>query len=243
MALIKTRGIVLRSMKYSETSIIADIYTEERGMRSYIISGVRSRKARVRASLVQVMSLVEMVAYDRHEKGLNRVREIRPAHVYQSLPFNVRKSAVGLFVAEIARKTIREPEENKKLFGFLFRSFRFLDETTVPITGIPLYFMLELSMFLGFVPAEEWTEETPVFDLQEGVFVAAPPPHAHYLGEEEARLLHQLLGKSLGSCHEVSMQRRQRQSLLLRLIDYYRLHIENFPEIYAHEVLQEVLES
>ena len=117
---IKTRGIVLRSMKYSETSIIADIYTEERGMRSYIISGVRSKKAKIKASQLQIMSLVDMVAYDRQEKGLNRVRELRAAYVFQSLPFDVRKSAVGLFMAELARKTVREPEENKRLFNFLF---------------------------------------------------------------------------------------------------------------------------
>ncbi|MCO6477704.1 MAG: DNA repair protein RecO [Phaeodactylibacter sp.] len=241
--LIKTRGIVLRSMKYSETSIIADIYTEERGMRSYIISGVRSRKAKIKASLLQVMSLVDMVAYDRHEKGLNRVRELRPAHVFQSLPFDVRKSAVGLFMAEVARKTIREPEENRRLFDFLFHTFRFLDETAGPIANLHLFFLLELSSFLGFVPAEEWSEKTPVFDLQEGVFVAEPPPHAYYLGKDESRLLHQLLDKSMEACHELSMQWQQRRSLLLHLIDYYRLHIENLPEIHAHVVLQEVLEG
>ena len=107
--------------------MITDIYTEERGMRSYIISGVRSRKAKVKASLLQVMSLVDMVAYDRHEQGLNRVRQLQAAHVYRSVPFDVKKGAVGLFMAEMARKTIREPEENKRLFDFLYRAFRFLD--------------------------------------------------------------------------------------------------------------------
>ncbi len=230
-------------MKYSETSIIADIYTEERGMRSYIINGVRSRKARIKASSLQVMSLVDMVAYDRHEKGLNRVRELRPALVFQSLPFNVRKSAVGLFMAEMARKTIREPEENKRLFDFLYRTFRFLDETTGPIANLHLFFLLELSSFLGFVPAEEWSEKTPLFDLQEGIFVSEPPPHPHYLEKGESLLLHQLLEKTMEACNELPMQRQQRRLLLLHLIDYYRLHIENLPEIHSHEVLQEVLEG
>lgn len=234
---------MLRSMKYSETSIIADIYTEELGMRSYIINGVRSKNARIKASLLQVMSLVEMVAYERQEKGLNRVKEMQAAYVFHSLPFDVRKSAVGLFMAELARKSIREPEENKRLFDFLFRSFRFLDETIAPVSNIHLCFLLELSSYLGFVPDEAWAEETPVFDLQEGIFVAAPPPHVYHLGEAESLLLYQLLGKNLENCHELSMLRQQRKSLLLHLIDYYRLHIENLPEIHAHEVLQEVLEG
>lgn len=233
----------MRSMKYSETSIIADIYTEKRGMRSYLINGVRSKKARVSASLLQIMSLVEMVAYDRQEKGLNRVRELRAAHVFHSLPFDVRKSAVGLFMAEMARKAIREPEENSRLFSFLFRSFQFLDETTASIANLHLCFLLELSAFLGFVPAEDWSLEAPFFDLQEGVFAAAPPAHVHYLREAESQVLYQLLDKRLENCHELSMPRQQRKSLLLHLIDYYRLHIENLPEIHAHVVLEEVLEG
>ena len=241
--LIKSRGVVLRAMKYSETSIITDIYTEEKGMRSYIVGGVRSPKAKIKASLLQVMSLVDLVAYDRHEKGLNRVREMRPAHVYHSLPFDVRKSAVGLFMAEMARKSVREPEEHRALFDFLYHSFYFLDETTAPIANIHLYFLLKMSTFLGFVPGGDWSAETPVFDLQEGVFVDSAPAHAHHLGAEESRMLYELKSYKMENCHELKIARRQRQELLLRLIDYYRLHIENLPEIHAHVVLQEVLEE
>jgi len=239
--LIKTRGIVFRAMKYSETSMITDIYTEEKGMRSYLISGVRSKKAKIKASLLQVMSLVDMVAYDRHEKGLNRVKEMRSAYVYQHLPFEVPKSAVGLFIAEVARKAIREPEEQQELFRFLFDTFKFLDETTGAIANIHLWFMLRLSSFLGFVPGGDWTERTPIFDLQEGVFVAEPPPHVHFLQEKESLLLNELLDLQLTNCHSLALNKSQRKTLLTHLIDYYRLHIENFPEIHAHVVLQEVL--
>ena len=75
---IKTRGIVLRTVKYSETSVIVDIFTEHFGLRSYIISGVRTSKSKVAAGLLQVMSLVEIVAYEKAEK-LNRLTEIRAA--------------------------------------------------------------------------------------------------------------------------------------------------------------------
>ena len=118
--LIKTRGIIFRAVKYSETSIIADIYTEEKGLRSYIISGVRSKKAKVKASVLQVMTLVDMVAYHRDNKELNRIKEIKAAYVYRSIPFDIVKGAVGLFMIELARKTIKEAEENPGLFNFLF---------------------------------------------------------------------------------------------------------------------------
>lgn len=241
--LIKSRGIVFRAIKYSETSLIVDIYTEERGLRKYIVSGVRSAKARTKASLLQVMSLVDLVAYHREDRDLNRLREIRPALVYQALPFDVRRSAVGQFITEVARKTIRESEENRALFDFLFSSFEFLDVTDRPITNLHLHFLIELSTFLGFVPGGECTHETPFFDLQEGVFVHSVPGHPYYLDESNSRLLHALLHTERDTCHQVKMTVGQRRALLQSLLDYYRLHLEHFPEINAHHILQEVLEG
>ncbi|MEM6967074.1 MAG: DNA repair protein RecO [Bacteroidota bacterium] len=121
--LIKTRGIIFRSIKYSETSIISDIFTEQKGLRTYIISGVRKKNARVSASLLQVMSLVDLVVYHRDDKDMTRIKEIKAAHIYQSLPFDIVKSSVGQFMLELTRKAIREPEENEPLFNFVFQSF------------------------------------------------------------------------------------------------------------------------
>lgn len=240
--LIKTRGIVFRSIKYGETSLIVDIFTEERGLRSYLINGVRSKRGKVRASLLQLMSLVDMVAYDKHERGLNRVKEIRPAEVYRSLPFDVRKSAVGLFMVEMARKSIREPEHNPRLFEFLYRSFHFLDDTTGPIGNLHLHFLLELSFHLGFVPNGNWAAATPFFDLQEGVFVAEAPTHGNHVGSDESRMVDRLLNSTYANCSQVEMTSAQRRLLLRKLIDFFRFHVENLSEIHAHEVLQEVLE-
>jgi DNA repair protein RecO (recombination protein O) len=238
--LIKTRGIVFRAIKYSETSIIADIYTEEKGMRSYLINGVRSKKAKIKASLLQVMSLVDMVAYDKHAKGLNRVKEMRSAYVYQSLPFDIRRSAVGLFIAEMARKTIKEPEENDRLFDFLYQCFQFLDTTQDSIANVHLWFLLRLSALLGFMPGGQWSEQTPFFDLEEGVFGASTTSHIHFLKREESQLIDQLLDLPIEECHALNITSSERKELLRHLINYFRLHIDNMPEIHAHLILEEV---
>ncbi len=239
--LIKTRGIILKTIKYGETSVIADIYTEQRGLRKYIVNGVRSKKARVHASLLQVMSLVEMVAYSRDDRELNHIKEIKAAHVYQSLPFDVRKGAIALFIAEIARKTIHDTEENPQLFDFLFEVFCYIDKTSLPVNNVHLHFLLELSAFLGFVPGGEYDPGMPFFDLKEGVFVNSLPGHPYYLDEELSQILSSLLHCSAASCHEVIMNTAQRRQLLQHLLNYYRLHIDYLQEIHAHQVLQEVL--
>lgn len=239
--LIKTRGIIFRAMKYRESSLILDIYTEERGLRKYLISGVRSSKARTQAGLLQVTSLVDLVAYEREDRDLNRIKEVRPAHVYQSTPFEVRKGAIGLFMAEVARKTIREREANGDLFNFLFTTFQFLDLTTDPIGNIHLHFLVQLSAYLGFMPAGDLTPTTPFFDLREGMFIEALPGHTYFLDEHKSRQLAELLEVNRAQAHTVSLTRADRQALLNDLLLYYRLHIEGMAEIQAHDVLRVVL--
>ncbi len=239
--LIKTRGIVLKTIKYGETSIIADVYTEEKGLRKYIINGVRTKKARFHASLFQVMSLLDLVAYHREDRDLNHIKEIQSAYVYHSLPFEIGKSGLALFMAEIIRKTVRESEENRPLFEFLYDNFVFLDETTQPVRNVHLHFLIELSAFLGFMPSGEFSLDTPFFDLQEGMFVADISNHAHYLDEQLSAVLQDLLNHPIAQCHDVEMTGSQRRTLLKYLLDYYKLHMDFMPDINSHEVLHEVL--
>jgi DNA repair protein RecO (recombination protein O) len=239
--LIKTRGIVLKTKKYSETSIIADIYTEEKGMRSYIISGVRSKKARVSAGLLQIMTPVEIVAYHRDGKDLTRLKEIKPHYVFQSIPFEVAKGAVGTFMVEIAQKTIKGEEAQPSLFSFLLGHFIYLDETPHPYANLHLHFMVNLTEHLGFLPSDSYSEESAFFDLQDGRFVAEAPSHPYWLGNSTSAKFSQLLHLSKEQCHTIPFKREERKSLLQSLINFYRLHIENFPPIYSNEILEEVL--
>ena len=166
--LIKTKGIVLRSFKYSETSLICEVYTEQAGLKKYIVSGVRSKKARVSANLLQIMSLIELVAYNKEGRDLHRPKEIKPFHIYQKLPFDVVRSAVGMFVTEVAQKILRQDEANEAIFNFLLSIYLHLDETTYPVGNVHLYFLAHFTKYLGFVPDGEYSETTPYFDLQEG---------------------------------------------------------------------------
>ena len=102
--------------------------------------------------------------------------------------------------------------------------------------------MLELTSFLGFIPNGDFTDSTSIFDLKEGVFVAVPPPHPHYLNEDMSKIIGHFWDTNFEHCHEIRMNRQTRHELVRYLLDYYRLHIENFPPIYAHSILKEVLE-
>ncbi len=239
--LVKTRGIVFKSIKYSETSLICDIYTEELGLQSYIISGVRAKKAKVNASLLQAMSLLDMVVYHRENKTLNRTKELKPALLYQSIPFEVLKSSVGLFMVELARNTIHEKETNAPLFNYLFNSFVLLDALEEGIANFHLFFAVNLCGFLGFLPSGQYTAQTPYFDLQAGHFVNQKPTHYHFLTDQAAELLSILLTLEATEIHLVKAHRSTRFLLTEKLITYFQLHIQGLPPLHSHEILKEVL--
>jgi DNA repair protein RecO (recombination protein O) len=239
--IIKTRGIILRTVKYSETSIIADIYTEAKGLRAYIISGVRTPRAKVSAGLMQVMSLVDLVCYDKEEANkLNRIKEIKAAYVYNSLPFDVQKSAVGIFIAEVTKRTIKEAEENKGLFNFIFDVFQFLDEKPRGYTNLHITFLCEMSNYLGFHPHKETYTEGSVFDLKEGHFTEGIIGHSHFLDSHLSKILRGVLETDWHRSDEVKITREERRQLLTELLNFYRFHIDNFPEINSLKILQEV---
>ena len=239
--LLKTRGIIFRSVKYGESSLILEIYTEERGIRKYIVSGVRKARSATPASKLQLMNLVEIVAYERPGKEMTRIKEVRPAHIYTRLPFEVDRGTIGLFMLEVARNSIRESEENPALFNFLFEAFAFLDATPGPTVNVHLHFLLELTTHLGFLPSGEYSEATPLFDLKEGQFTGGFPGHTEYLDAPRAGLMYRILHATRTELATLTTTREERNGLLTDLLRYYRYHIEGMREINSLPILRQVM--
>ncbi len=240
--LIKTRGIVFRAIKYGESSLIVDVLTRARGLQKYIIGGVRKKQAGISAGMFQVMSLLDLVAYYRDDRDMHRIKEVRPAYVFRTIPFDVRRGAVGMFMAEVARKTIRGSEQHEALFDFLYDTFCFLDRTEGAVHNLHLYFLLRLSGFLGFHPGDGYDpRQCPFFDLREGIFLPQPPGHVHYLDAGQSQLLDRLLDADAEASCRMVVTHTERVRLLEHLLEYYRLHLEGLPEIHSHLILREVL--
>ena len=148
MSLFKSIGIVFRSVKYSETSLILEVFTREKGMRSFIVSGVRSSKSKNKASLYQHLNILDLVAYDKDNK-LARIKECGIEYYYQRLSYDVVRSSIGLFLLEVCKNAIKEKEENIELFDFIYERLKLLDSDTPQNFGLfPIKFLLELSQFI-----------------------------------------------------------------------------------------------
>ncbi|MDH3649606.1 MAG: DNA repair protein RecO [Saprospiraceae bacterium] len=237
--IVKTTGIVIRTVKYGESSIIFDVYTREYGVCSFIVGGVRRKNSRLSPAIFQLMSWVEIVAYLKSPKHLNRVKEARTAYLYQSMPFDVAKRSVCLFITEIIQKSIHEHEANIPLFDFISSTFNFVDGTDQPILNLHVVFLVQFSKFLGFMPRGTWSEDYPYLDLLKGTFVDMPHP-LYTLDKLSSQWLSSCLPCSIESSQNLVFSRSIRQKLVDDLLSFYRLHLEKLPEIHTHKILADV---
>lgn len=241
----KTKGIVLKTVRYGETSIITTIFTELFGLQSYIVNGVRvsTKKGSGKANLFQPSAILDLIVYQNDLKNLQRIREFKWSKIYQHLFFSVFKNAVALFMVEMLQRTIKQPESHPELFAFAEDAFIHVDEANEKVVAnFPLYFALHLSSFFGFQISDKYSDTANIIDLQEGEFVKTRPTHPHFLEGDLSEITSQLLKVMQPSeLAEIRLNHETRRILLHAYEMFYALHIDNFGRLKTLPVLEEVL--
>jgi DNA repair protein RecO (recombination protein O) len=241
----KTKGIVLRIVKFGETSLVVTMLTELSGLQSYLVNGVRqvSKKGGSKAAFFQPAAILDMVAYYNEFKNLQRLKEFKWAHIYQHILSDVRKNAVALFMIELLTKCLKQPEANADLFYFVEDALLHLDDANEAVTAnFPLFFALHLAVFFGFRISDEYSENKQYIDLEEGTFTADQPRHNYYLQDREAAAVSHIL--KIMQPHEleqVALNQETRRRITHALEEYYALHISDFGTMKTLPVLREVM--
>jgi DNA repair protein RecO (recombination protein O) len=234
--LLETEGIVLKSIKYSETSIILDIYTLDYGLKSFIINGVRSSKSKASASMFQVMNFLKISFYDKENDVLLRPTEYNYLIHYKSLPTDIFKSAVGVFMAELTRNSIKEKGEFEDLYLFIKKSYIILDENNLnQLPNFYINYLLDLSRHLGFYPHNNHNDTNVFFDMMNGYFSDHIVESKYTMTSDVSLLLHQVITEPTKR-----LLPTERDVLIDELLIYYKLHIENFRELKSLTVLREI---
>ena len=236
----KTQGIALKVTNYSDSSIVVHLFTEIFGMQAYLVNGARKPKARISANLFQPLQPLDLVVYHKDGNGLQRIKEVRPLPLLKKIPLDISKGSVSLFLNEILYKVLRQQSPDPFLFTFIQQSIIWLDETDLRLANFHLIFLIKLSRFLGFLPLQQNNRQLPYFDLLDGVFCSIPPAHTHVLQEPHTSLLLQLLQSDFDTSSQIRMTKEDRKHLVEKLLEFYRLHTENFGQVHSLYILEEV---
>lgn len=219
--IFKTRGIVFRFTKFKETSIIVTIFTEEFGLQSYIVNGVRSKSSKNRIALYQPLTLLHLVVYHRENANIERIKEISCLHPYRTLQSDVKKATLAMFLNELLNKTVKEESHAGEIFQFICDSLIALDMLETGYENFHLIFMVKLSRYLGF-----------------GVHHANEILAGRAADRETDIILRELLASDYHSSLKISNM--QKRTILDLLVKFYHEHVEHLGEIKSLQVLREV---
>lgn len=218
--LYKTKAIIFHSIKYGESDIITQAYTEKFGRQSFLVHGVRKKKSKLNSYLFQPLSLIEIVAYLKETRDLQKVKEIKSSEVLKNIHFDIRKSSVALFLSEVMTRTLREVEPNIPLFNYLNHAVQILDFADDGVENFHLVFLMQFTKFLGIYPKNN--RELSRYSISKGFQIA------------------NLLDISLTDAKQLKMDGLTRNQLLDQLLRYYEDHIDGMGKIKSLSVLRDV---
>lgn len=237
----KTTGIVLHAVKYTDTSLIVQVYTEFTGRASFMVPIPRSHKANIKSVLFQPLAIIELEADFRSRKNIYRVKNAKSFSPFSSIPYNPYKSSIALFLAEFLYRGVREEAENKPLFAYLQHSICWLDACQGDFANFHLVFLMRLSRFLGLYPNLDHYQTGDYFDLQNACFTSSRPQlHSYYILPGEASRLAALMRMNYDTMRFFKMNRAERMRCLTIINEYYRLHLPDFPMLKSLDVLKEL---
>lgn len=235
----KTEGIVLKTTKYAESSIITNIFTKKYGLLSFIVQGIRSSRNKQKGNLIQPLNMLMLEIYLKEQRNLNKIKEYSTSYIYKHLHVDFAKQSVALFCIELISKCLKEHEVNERLYNYLSLFLTELDQETDSIENKPLFFLLETASILGFEPSLQNILHGTYFNLETGRFEDTIAS-VNVLDKEETNMLKKLMAVYFEK-NELKLSSLERKLLLEKMLLYFRWHIADFPELKSPHILSELL--
>ena len=228
----KSRAIALSYLKQGESSIIAKIFTEEKGLQSFIVKGVRTKKAKKKLGLFQPLQLLNINATHITKNSLQYISEISIAHNQVSDGIDMKKNFISIFVAEVISKVLLETEKDKALFKFIWELKNDLSNFEKINQNFPLIFLIGLSEQLGFLPSKDQIDGD-YFNLEFGEFTNNQQQLNHFIKKDNSYYLRKLLENK-----DINIPYKNRNEILLHLIQYYKLQHHELKNMTSHLIIE-----
>jgi DNA repair protein RecO (recombination protein O) len=240
----KTRGIVLRCVRFGETSVICTVFTELLGLQSYMVKGVRTQRSGSRkANQLFPSSMLDMVVQRQPQKNLQHIREYQPTIIYTRLQEDVHRHGIALFAIEVVSQLLVADDPQPALFDFLMQFLIDLDTNSQQlIANFPLFFVVHCGRLAGYHISGTYSALTPYPDLREGRFSEHIPDEPPVLEPAEAERFSAINSAlDVDTLAAMEMNGAERQRMLQYLLLFLRLHVPHFRELKTLPVLTAIL--
>ncbi len=238
--LLSLKGIVFRTTKYKESSVISQIYSDKLGLSSHLMNGVRNFKSKTSPALFQPGRIIDFEIYYKEGSSIHRIKEIKNGLTYGLHPDEIQRGALKLFMAEVSYRTIIESEKNERLFSFLLKFFSNLESPNLGLGLYPLLFLAQLTKFLGIHPDFSQGANGGYLDLQEGLILNSIPRHNKFASRDLTEFWKICASANPLEKGKLSLKKEDKEILLERMLEYYEMHIPGMKPIRSHLIFRKI---
>jgi len=236
----KTRGIILHQIKYTDSGIVARLYTRKFGRQTFLIRGMRNRKAGKHNILFQPMFILDLEMQYKAAREMQVLKEFSVSYSPYDIHSNIKKSCVAIFLGEVLTSVLKEESPHEEMFDYIEQAIVYFDSCKENFANFHIAFLSGLSSFLGFEPSLRTSSYDIFFDMRNAEFVPVPPVHGQYATREVSEILAGFFSASYDTSGSISLTGALRNEVLETLVKYYSLHLPGLKKINSLEVLKEV---
>jgi len=236
----KTRGIILHKIKYTDSGIVAQLYTKKFGRLSFLVRGMRNKKAGRHSILFQPLYILDLEMYYKESREMQSLKEFSAVYSPYNIYTDIKKSTVALFLGEVLTSVLREESPNDELFDYIENAIKYFDNSSGDYSNFHIAFLAGLGSYLGFEPTPGSSAGDIYFDMDNGSFVTIPPFHGNYVNVEISAVLAAFFSSSYDEAGKIALTGKLRNEVLEALIKYYSFHLPGLKKINSLKILKEV---
>lgn len=235
---VTDKAIVLQTIRYGDKKNILRLFTRNHGLVSATCILGSSPSSKIKSSAVLPLSLLDVELITRQNKDVQQLTEASCYYLTTNIFPSISKLSIAQFLNEILLKSLKEQAANTSLYDFIESCLKFLNESENDHMNLHVYFLMELTKYLGIEPSNNYSLHDLYFDCRDGRFSPVSLAFPLGLDKEDSRLFSEFLKIN---CLSEKLSNHQRQRLVSILIAYYQVHMPGFNEVKSLEVLREVV--
>lgn len=229
----KDQGFVLKKTRYSESSTILHIFTAESGMLSFYYPGGQKKNQ----ALLSPLAEISFQYRKKNEDQMPMLIKPEEEQLWKNIYFDPIKSCQMYFMNEVLHNTIPEKDPDPKLYQFIKQGLQ-LFESSKKSANFHLYFLSQLTRFLGFYP--ETGTQPNYFDLYNGLFSTHSPKSQLYEEGPVCKKLQDFFTSEFQEQQGIELSGKQRIALADLLVKYFQTQLDGFYPPKSLEVLSTV---
>lgn len=231
------KAVILRTIPYSDTQKIIQVYSLEKGYFSLISpSSLFKRKN----SPLHPMQITEIEYFENETGGLYKLRSGWPVANLPNLYFDIFKMNILLLWGEILNLVLKNEGKNENLFQFISQSLEYLNSTRKDIANFNLFFLYRLASLLGYKINTDTWQEGHVFNIHDGNFCAPGSSIFPVSGPNTARIIYRLCTCEVDELRDIPLNREARNILLDIILLFFSIHLNINFNIKSIQVIREV---